>query len=63
MTPSLEELIKSLKSDLDRNSPLQEMYRQVASGERNVEQRPLRRSVVILACQAMVILYNEAAKK
>lgn len=56
--PTIEELLKQLKKDVKFKTHCLELYRQVASGERHPTEPPLPTNMVILACQAMVILLS-----
>ena len=58
--PTLDELLNRLiKSRGSRESDsLVEVYRRVASGERHPTKPPLPNNVVVLAAQAMVVLFN-----
>ena len=58
--PTLDELLNRLiRSRGSRESDsLLEVYRRVASGERHPTKPPLPNNVVVLAAQAMVVLFN-----
>lgn len=57
-TPTLAELLDRLKSDVHFKDQCRELYRRVASGERHPTNPALPPNVIVLACQAMTILFN-----
>ena len=60
--PSLDEFLQRLGSDVKFKDSAYEVYRRVASGERHPTEPPLPDNVIILAAQAMVVLFNESKK-
>lgn len=56
--PTLDDLFKQLSSKGIYRVKLKEVYRLVASGERHPTKPPLPEGVVVLACQAMVVLFS-----
>lgn len=59
--PTLEAILARLSHPLAL--PLEDLYRQVASGERDPMEKPLPKNVQILACQAMCILFEHSRSK
>jgi hypothetical protein len=57
-TPTLDELLTRLSTDIHGRDVLREVYAEVASGNRHPTSPPLPENVVVLACQAMVILLD-----
>ena len=57
--PTLDEFLERLSSDVKYKDSAKEVYRRIASGERHPTKPPLPDNVIILAAQAMVVLFNE----
>lgn len=59
--PTLDAILARLSLPLAQ--PLEGLYRQVASGERDPMDNPLPKNVQILACQTMCILFEHSRSK
>ena len=57
-TPTLNELLERMRHYTPYRRSAVQLYRQVASGKRHPTKPPLPESVVILACQAMAVLFE-----
>ena len=56
--PTLDELLERLKTDVRGRKHMIKLYRRVAAGERHPTNPALPSNVVILAAQAMTVLFN-----
>lgn len=58
--PTFDELVQRLKKDARGREEMREVFRRVACGERHPTKPPLPDNMVVLAAQAMTILFSHA---